>query len=557
MKQNNFLNQKTKRRSPIPTIESKNISNKKLFVTSPINTNFISILEARKTQSLQEYNKYKLFHTISNLKKSLYLDNTNHEVVFTYLTYLKQSDLLEFDSQFNWRKLFLTKEEVKALNENDSFSSYSPRDLLKTIINNKVEKNKQTFDWMNKVKSIINDIKLYNPYVLRYLRTEKDLYVFSLNENNNDELKPLKFKDDLSPNIPYFIDTEDNAYKYIMINFNHFSRQLKKPSSLNDVLCVIGEIMNCNLPIKEEIEKIMQIINSQEGEQLTSCLKYILNKIKSSIEISNIETEIFEIHIKDKYKYLSYKTEIHEVLSKFLKSIINTKCIRSMLQHFFAKSQDLLFFLNSNFINHLLSHLTLQGLFNSDDLGYTDQIIDNITINISEKPKRIQSYIKANLFINIIICIITILHEGFGHYAQRYLYYISNGEINNKTDREYQINFDEGYYVEQLLFGTSNMLNIEKILFLLEIKNWNLQYDEFSQKFNEINEDISIEERIRNNALIAKILNINRCDIDEFIYVFSKSGISFEINMKKTMGFTIEIERRRKTSKDEQNPRIY
>ena len=31
------------------------------------------------------------------------------------------------------------------------------------------------------------------------------------------------------------------------------------------------------------------------------------------------------------------------------------------------------------------------------------------------------------------------------------------------------------------------MLNIEKILFLLEIKNWNLQYDEFSQKFNEIN----------------------------------------------------------------------
>ena len=77
-----------------------------------------------------------------------------------------------------------------------------------------------------------------------------------------------------------------------------------------------------------------------------------------------------------------------------------------MLQHFFANSQDLLFFLNSNFINHLLSHLTLQGLFNSDDLGYTDQIIDNITINISEKPKRIQSYIKANLFIvGFILCI--------------------------------------------------------------------------------------------------------------------------------------------------------
>ena len=75
------------------------------------------------------------------------------------------------------------------------------------------------------------------------------------------------------------------------------------------------------------------------------------------------------------------------ILSKIFKSIINTNCVKTLLEHFFFNSKDLIPFINTSFIEYCLSRIRYKGFFDKKEFGYTAQMINLIVINICKRSE--------------------------------------------------------------------------------------------------------------------------------------------------------------------------
>ena len=121
-------------------------------------------------------------------------------------------------------------------------------------------------------------------------------------------------------------------------------------------------------------------------------------------------------------------------------------------------------------------------------------------------------------FINCAIFVIIFLHELLGHFFKIYLMFFitdNDGKKYSFNSKDNSGNITEGGNdLEEKLFGEKiNLINLEEALYILNINNYNCNYDNFRSKFQNIkkvsNEIIEINYNDLPDNLISLLNQLN------------------------------------------------
>ena len=507
---------------------------------------FVISQRRKEAQLFLEQYKKNAPKDIKVLKLALELDNTNSDIVFEYLLHLSKTNEDEFINQFKWRKIFLTQTQISILQPKDIFASLSSRQIYENIIQlglNKENLDKDDNKWINKTKQVINQYHFEIPYLLRFQKYENNMYHYSRDKN---DVIIASFIDRIEPNVPFEINTEEQFYIYNLLILSNRVKQITVQYILQELLFTCHRIHIKKLPFETYKSILNKLFNARYDIELTYAMNSVLTEIGDTSELqtyTNCSKEI-NYHLLNT-KFDPYVDDVKQILQTLMVKLISSTCIRSLLQEIFPKYQDLFYLLNKNFIRYAFSVMDFRGCFNLGQYGYTSMITNTITINTEYRQTFGIIKEEQYLFYYTFIWFITIFHEIIGHFARRYLFYYTNGKINNKTERDFQIENDGGQYLEELLFGKSTDYHLNEILFLFDINNWNYSFTEFKSKLlsikNEQLKEKELKKIINNNDIVMNILYINNCSIESLIQYCELINVNIE---KSTNAFSIMLRKR-------------
>lgn len=476
------------------------------------NESLDEVLSKRKQEAVEQYIQYKSTIQFEHLNEALAKDNTNSDILYEYLNYLSKRNPTEFDIQYKWRCLFLKREHMIALKADDLYA----KDTIKNIfikIFEQLNLYSDTEDWLQKTKDLIKQYQINNPYCLKLLNNS---FLFTTSRTKElDNIPELQIKtiDDLRPNCPLSLTDKFIAYKELITELSLYVNDIVNPSFLYDLLKVIRETLKTIPSHLEVFDSISRILVSDKFLSLPYSLKYHLDKYKINLELISLD-QFYEREISIIDSYNPYIEKISSILTRFIKDIYNSKTMLSALENLF-KTSDYLPLINENFIDKALSQMNLFGFLNYSDFGITDEPTNQISINTQERKLFEDPSFGGNLLFNVFGFAVTIIHEVFGHYAKRYIYYYTNREMDNKTDRSLE---EGGDYLEYLLFDEKDAFNFEKIMFFFDKSNWNKDVTAFSYCYNRAilgnsKDHKQLISEINNNQYIKEILKIVNCDI--------------------------------------------
>ena len=501
----------------------------------------------------------------ANLLESMSLDNTNHEILFKYLQLLLHKKTKEFTTIFQWKKIFLTQDEIKQLVPNDFHALNSSKEILKNKIFLKAKESIINDEWLKTTKALISLYSISNPYVLRLIEKKKIKYIFTTSsEKSFEKSKEYKVSSsiDLRPNCPMVTDIEESIYRLIINELNCNIHKIKEPTLLRDLLLVIEEISKKCTDINEMFNQIYLLLCSSL-DNLPYSMKYTLDKIKSTLAISPKELLLYESIKKEIDVFSKYIPQIIPLVSNYLRSISRLKCITTLIRDYLPENADL-HLINNNFIESFFRSVTFHEMFNQVEYGFTEETQNKVYINTELLQTTLKSF-KGVLLFQALSIFITLFHEAFGHYIIRYLFYYTNGQIDNKTDRKKQFENDGGDFLEGLLFSYVPTFDIDSIVYLFTESNWDKNYIEFKKEFclqskieyaellPIINEERKKEliKKLKNNKIISSIAQIIDIDIKTFAELFIKENgrkIKAKIDRKaKHLQLVVEFERKKGT----------
>ena len=514
----------------------------------------------RKEIALEYLNKYKEDNEIGNLLDAIYYDNTNDEIVYYYLDYLKKNDESEYKKQFLYRHFFMTVEKRALLEQNNIFSINTPKQIFNSIVDKCLyDAENITSTWKEKTLSFVNDsFSIKVPYFLRRINNNDNIYQYGKSDKTI-----LTFKNSMEPTFPFSLEDESSCYMYSIILLEEWLNSSKDEYIFNAVLFVLQELMKADCKAIKISDYVNMISISREGDELVCLLKEILkqNNINSELigfeketsdetknelkeeefddmleKDNDIEKEILE----DNQYFLKSKSKIQNLLKKFMKQVIHTSCIKSVFENLFPKMTDYLYVLDDNFIDYIFNDIELFGMFNPNEFGNTDIITNKVAINIERKKTLLYRNEKnINFLLYFSIWLITAIHEIIGHSARKYLYYFIEENKEFHTDRDKQVDDDGGKYIESLLFGEGKeqyiILNVEKIIFITDISNWDKPYHSFHEEFVSIKNNSSNNEEIilkmKENNIMNEIIN--------YAHISDKS-LNNLINDNHSFGFSLQ-----------------
>ena len=501
----------------------------------------------------------------ANLFESMSLDNTNHEILFKYLQLLLHKKTKEFTTIFQWKKIFLTQDEIKQLVPNDFHALNSSKEILKNKIFLKAKESIINDEWLKTTKALISLYSISNPYVLRLIEKKKIKYIFTTSsEKSFEKSKEYKVSSsiDLRPNCPMVTDIEESIYRLIINELNCNIHKIKEPTLLRDLLLVIEEISKKCTDINEMFNQIYLLLCSSL-DNLPYSMKYTLDKIKSTLAISPKELLLYESIKKEIDVFSKYIPQIIPLVSNYLRSISRLKCITTLIRDYLPENADL-HLINNNFIESFFRSVTFHEMFNQVEYGFTEETQNKVYINTELLQTTLKSF-KGVLLFQALSIFITLFHEAFGHYIIRYLFYYTNGQIDNKTDRKKQFENDGGDFLEGLLFSYVPTFDIDSIVYLFTESNWDKNYIEFKKEFclqskieyaellPIINEERKkgLIKKLKNNKIISSIAQIIDIDIKTFAELFIKENgrkIKAKIDRKaKHLQLVVEFERKKGT----------
>ena len=471
------------------------------------------VLSRRKQEAVDKYNQYKNTNEFEYLIQSIAKDNTNSDILYEYLNYLSKSNPTEFAIQYKWRRLFLKREHMILLKGDDLYS-IDPIEKILIHIFEQINSYSNTEDWLQNTKILIKQYQISNPYCLKFLNNS---FLFTTSRKKElDNIPELQVNtiDDLRPNFPLSLKDKFIAYKELITELSLYVNDIVSPSFLYDLLKVLRETIKTIPSHLKVFDSISKILVSDKFLSLPYSLKNHLDKNKINLELISLD-QFYKREISIIDSYNPYIEKITSILTQFIKEIYNSKTMTSALENLF-KTSDYLPLINEQFIDKALSQMNFFGFLNYSVFGITDEPTNQISINTQERMLFEDPSFGGNLLFNVFGFAVTIIHEVFGHYAKRYIYYYTNREMNNKTDRSLE---EGGDYLENLLFDEKDAFNIEKILFFFDKSNWNKDVTTFSYCYNRTilgnnsNDHKQLINSINNNQYIREILKIVDCDI--------------------------------------------
>ena len=141
----------------------------------------------------------------------------------------------------------------------------------------------------------------------------------------------------------------------------------------------------------------------------------------------------------------SYNCPALDKLFKFLRTIINSTCIKELLQEIYPQlEKNDLELIDESFIDYAESLTIFEGLYNQKIFGNYNILLNKIIIN---KELRYQNFYYGKGICYVLhtgMFIVTLLHEMIEHLSRRFLFsYKCNDSVNNKTDRSTKLVIDK------------------------------------------------------------------------------------------------------------------
>ena len=372
-------------------------------------------LKEKKTEAKKLFTKYETNKNIKTLEEALEYDNTNNEIVYNYLLYLKNEfeniDIKKdkalkercknkFNECLNNFKVCLSTDQLKKLGCNEK----SQKDIFYSIIKdikdakdddydeivNKLNKINDKYEFNNNIS--IDNLNLCYYSILANLKNiilgnefEENKKEEKLNEENkiieikneknkieeklNEEITQLKFKLK-SPKVSEIIEfykKKDLIEEKEKDNFNLFFFSL----------------------LRAEFEKFIYFSGQFDDDEKEKKLNYNFNEDDNKSEIiDNFTEETFNEHknIIRGIKDYDYKVQKYLRLSKFNKTHFNKKYL-DIIKKFFKE------ILKSTTIKSLIEFIYHSEYINCLNL-YSERIIDEIFEQIYFLPYELE-YISA------------------------------------------------------------------------------------------------------------------------------------------------------------------
>jgi len=440
-------------------------------------------------------NKFKNNKKEDILQKAMDIDNTNSSILFYYLKEPSNMDKISL------YKDFLNKGACKNLNIEYSDHKSCVISVLKSIEDIKVDNLNIESLKISLEKNIPRDqLKKYN------LEREKTInnMPFDIKKEN---LLYLAIKLLLGEKLYPIIDNKINEDEYKEI----YTQNKKECLSY---IKVISEIMLYYIENNknEQVYNLINIIefNEEINNETSSKIVYYLNHINKDIN----EVEKRTGYPFKKYKILevpkcpddlaTFKNEFFDLIEKILKR----NCINDLLTKLKSHHNDKydIVKIDEDFIQYIKKNTIFCEFFKSKDFGITNFRELKTFINIDFRNATLKQNNIDYLF-NFCIWIVTALLEYIGYLLKDYYYYSSNFTISHNSlkkknekkikkieekeeeedeeekEEEEEKKEEGGFLVEKLLFKGINRLYLCDMLYILNIKNWEKNMDEFSHFF--------------------------------------------------------------------------
>lgn len=122
-----------------------------------------SYFNPKKQEASKLLNKYKITKDYKDIEKAFRLDNTNSDICYTFLGYLKENNKKEYCIIYPYVRFFLLQEHIKELEKDDPFSMKRSKDYFNDSLERKIKESEIP--------------KLSNPYYLQLEKKEKNMII--------------------------------------------------------------------------------------------------------------------------------------------------------------------------------------------------------------------------------------------------------------------------------------------------------------------------------------------------------------------------------------------
>ena len=476
-----------------------------------------------KKEGCELINEYSKTKDKTYLQKAMDIDNTNSDILYWYLNESSNKEKVSL-----YRNI-LNKDICDKLGVEYVDHKYCVISVLESIKNINVEKldtealkkslekyipkdeiNKYNLEKENTINNVPFNIEEENIlYFIIKLDLGQKLYpIVDSTIDNNDECKDI------------YIQIKKECLAYIRILAEIILYYIKKKN--NELVYNLISIIKFNEEITEET---------------TSKIAYYLEKIN----IKNID----EIEKRTGFSFKKFKisdvpkcpddlVNLKNIFFELIEKILKSKCIGDLiikLKEHHNDKKDIIK-IDENFIEYIKKNTVFFEFFKSKDFGLTNVMELKTFINIDYRTVKLRNN-RINYLFNFCIWIISSLHEYIGHLLKDYYYYSTNFEISqspkkkkeNEIENENNKNVKEekedskknnkekdkiedkkenkiedkkeeeekeeeeeeeeegGFLVEQLLFKGINQIYICDVLYILNIKNWEKNIEQFSNFF--------------------------------------------------------------------------
>lgn len=501
---------------------------------------------------INEYSKNK---DKSFLQKAMDIDNTNSDILYWYLSDCSNKKKISLYKNFlkrdicqklgvdyvdhkicvisileSIKKIDVQKLDTEALKK--SLEKYIPRDEI-DIFN---------LDKGNTINNIPFNIEEENIlyFIIKLYLGEKLYPIVDSSINENDKCKNI------------YIEIKKECLAYIKVFAEILLYYIK--NNKNEKVYILVSIINFNEEITEET---------------TSKIAYYLQQIN----IKNID----EIEKRTGFPFKKFNISDHPKVPKcpndlanlkniffeLIEKILNSKCINQLITKLKEHHNDKnnIVKIDDNFIEYIKKNTVFCEFFKSKDFGITNVMELKTFINIDYRTVKLRNN-RINYLFNFCIWIISAIHEYIGHLLKDYFYYSTNFKISHKSPKKKKENElknekttkkeeekkgdkkegkkvkkkeeeeeeEGGFLVEKLLFNGINQIYICDIFFILNIKNWEQNIDQFSNYFvsEERSNCINGKEKIELDDIdedLLKLIKKFNLEIEELVFVTPDTGM--------------------------------
>ena len=311
--------------------------------------------------------KYKKTHNYKDIENAYRLDNTNSDICYNFLLYLKESNKNEYKVIYPYVRFFLHQEQIKELEKDDPCAVKKPKEYFNDILNGNIKESELP--------------KISNPYYLQFTKKEKERYFFI--DHFSEPAIQINTIYDISPTFPLLSSNEEHIYNHYLGELILLNYSTKDPEFLSDIFNVINAIRDIIPPFKL-CRLLTTFLSTKNYSDSIACCKNILQEYSINsvtLKFCGNEDDEIKLIVSRNLKFNKYIKEISILQWKILKPILQSKCISSLLSFLFKKTITL----DESVLTYIKESIQYQGLFNTELFGYTNGAFLKIYINTIQR----------------------------------------------------------------------------------------------------------------------------------------------------------------------------